>query len=687
MCAFRIRGNGKPFVSFSFFSVTKRRTSSFSTLTIQNPHAYPNREPIPATFSSHSPQKTHLVPSNNLTQETNTAAATHFPKKSTFSAQPNFSDLISSNKIISSYIRAGDLDCALKVFENMAVKTTVTWNSILAGYSKKPGKMKEACEMFDRIPKPDTVSYNIMLASYLLNTNLDTARAFFDKMPVKDTASWNTMISGFAQNGKMGEAHGLFLVMPMKNSVSWSAMISGYVECGNLESAVELFEIAPVKSVVAWTAMITGYMKFGKIKLAEKMFQGMPMKNLVTWNAMIAGYVDNDRAEDGLKLFRKMVVVGVRPNPSSLSSALLGCSNLSALHLGKQIHQLVCKSPLYSDTTAGTSLISMYCKCGGLEDAWRLFHEMPTKDVVTWNAMISGYAQHGAGEKAILLFNKMRDERMKPDWITFVAVLLACNHAGLVDLGVRYFDLMVKYYGVEAKPDHYTCMVDLLGRAGRLIQAVDLIKKMPFKPHSAIFGTLLGACRVHKNLELAEYAAKSLLDIDSSSAAAYVQLANVYASMNRWDHVARVRRSMKENNVVKTPGYSWIEVKNIVHEFRSGDRVHPELAFIHEKLRELEKKMKSAGYFPDLEFALHDVGEDQKEQILLWHSEKLAIAFGLIKVPSGTPIRIFKNLRVCGDCHRAAQYISAIERREIIVRDTRRFHHFKDGLCSCGDYW
>ncbi|KAK9280256.1 hypothetical protein L1049_013944 [Liquidambar formosana] len=206
--------------------------------------------------------------------------------------------------------------------------------------------------------------------------------------------------------------------------------------------------------------------------------------------------------------------------------------------------------------------------------------------------MISGYAQHGVGEKALRLFDKMRDEGARPDWITFVAILSACNHSGLVDLGVQYFDSMLRDYGVEAKPDHYVCMVDLLGRAGKLVEAVDLIKKMHFKPHSAIFGTLLGACRIHKNLELAEFAAKNLLDLDSRSAADYVQLANVYAAMNRWDHVARVRRLMKDNKVVKTPGYSWIEVKSVVHEFRSGDRIHPELASIHKKLNELEQKMK-----------------------------------------------------------------------------------------------
>ncbi|XP_024925986.3 pentatricopeptide repeat-containing protein At4g16835, mitochondrial [Ziziphus jujuba] len=670
--------------SLKILPQTKHPNSSFSTATLENPDTHQSENVIPANFPNHPPQRSHLVYPSNVTKK---IPISQLCSKSSHLDQHQFSGTISSNKLITNYIRSGDLDSAVRAFERMVIKTTVSWNSILAGLAKKPGKMKEAQDLFVRIPEPDTVSYNIMLVCHLYNCGIASAMEFFHKMPVKDTASWNTMISGFAQDGKMQRAKELFSSMPEKNSVSWSAMISGYVQCGDLDSAVELFEIAPVKSVVAWTAMVTGYMKFGKIELAEKIFHEMPVRNIVTWNAMIAGYVENSRAEDGLKLFQRMIRSGVKANASSLSSVLLGCSDLSALPLGKQVHQLINKSPLYYDTTAGTSLISMYCKCGDMEDAWKLFLEMPRKDVVTWNAMITGYAQYGAGQKALQLFGEMRDNGAKPDWITFVGVLLACNHAGLVDIGVQYFDSMVRDYGIEAKPEHYTCMVDLLGRAGRLVEAVDLIKKMPFEPHLAIFGTLLGACRIHKNLEVAEYAAKNLLNLDPKNAAGYVQLANIYAATSRWECVAKIWQSMKDNKVVKTPGYSWIEVKNVVHEFRSGDRMHPELATIHEKLIELDKKMKLAGYVPNLEFALHDVGQEQKEQLLLWHSEKLAIALGLIKMPAGIPIRVFKNLRICGDCHRAAKYISAIERREIIVRDTTRFHHFKNGICSCGGYW
>lgn len=606
---------------------------------------------------------------------------------SSHSHQREFNDVITSNKLIASHVRNGDIDSALRVFESMRVKSTVSWNSILAAFAKKLGNFEHARQLFEKIPEPNTVSYNIMLACYLHHFGVHNARGFFDRMPFKDKASWNTMISGYAQVALMDEACRLFTAMPEKNCVTWSAMVSGYVACGDLDAAVKCFYGASMRSVITWTAMITGYMKFGRVECAERLFQEMCLKTLVTWNAMIAGYVDNGRAEDGLKLFKIMLETGIKPNAVSLTSVLLGCSDLSALQLGKQVHQLVFKTPLSRDTTAVTSLISMYSKCGDLKDAWELFVQIPRRDVVTWNAMISSYAQHGAGEKALHLFDKMRNEGMKPDWITFVGVLLACNHAGLVDLGIQYFNSMVRDFGIDTRPEHYACMVDLLGRAGRLSEAVDMIKNMPFKPHPAIFGTLLGACRIYKNLHLAEFAAKNLLELNPTSATGYVQLANVYAAQNKWEHVARIRGSMKENNVVKTPGYSWIEINSSVHEFRSSDRLHPELAAIHEKLNKLEKKMKLAGYVPDLEFALHDVGEELKEQLLLWHSEKLAIAFGLLKVPLGVPIRVFKNLRVCGDCHSAIKYISAIEGREIIVRDTTRFHHFKDGLCSCSDYW
>lgn len=598
-----------------------------------------------------------------------------------------FNYVISRNKRITRYIRSGDFNSALKVFEEMSVRSTITWNSILAGFSRKRGQVKEAREVFDKIPQPDTVSHNIMLGCYLKNGDMESAKSFFDHIPARDIASWNTMISGLLRNGMVRNAKELFLGMPEKNNVTWNTMIAGYVESGDMDSALELFKMNPVKDVVAWTAIITGFMRCGKVDLAERLFREMPEKNLVSWNAMIAGYVENGRGEESIKVFTAMLKLRVQVNESSLSSILLSCSNLSSLKLGRQVHQHVIKSPLYLDTTVGTSLISMYSKCGDLHGAWNLFLEMPSKDIVTWNAMISGYAQHGAGKDALFLFDKMRDKGIKPDWITFVGILSACNHAGLVDNGIQYLDEMQKVYGIKPQPEHYTCMVDLLGRAGKLCEAMDLIKGMEFKPHAPVYGILLGACRIYKNVEVAEFAARNLLELDPSNPATYVQLANVYAANKRWERVSWIRKLMKQNNVVKTPGYSWMEIRSVVHEFRSGDRVHPELESIHGKLNELQKKMKLAGYVSRLDSDLHDVAEEQKEQLLLWHSEKLAVAFGLLRLTSDTPIRIFKNLRVCDDCHEAIKLISGIEKREIVIRDTTRFHHFKDGNCSCGDYW
>ncbi|KAK1564971.1 hypothetical protein Q3G72_016025 [Acer saccharum] len=351
MLFLKITRNQLPsFPIFTTFSPIKHhKNSPLSTFTIRNPHVNQNKESIPSNF----PPKTSLVPSNNMTPK---------PTTTTLSNPQICHEIVSSNKIITSYIRSGDLHSALRVFDNMRIKTTVTWNSMLAGYSKNRGNLKDAQQLFDKIPQPDTVSYNIMLSCILLNSDdIETALDFFNRFPFKDIASWNTMISGFAQNKNMVKAQELFLAMPEKNSVSWSAMISGYVECGDLDKALQLFRAAPVKSVVAWTATISGCMKFGNVSLAETLFNEMPVKNLVTWNAMIAGYVENCRAEDGLKLFRMMVRFGIKPNASSLTSVLLGCSELSALQLGKQIHQLVFKSPLCNDSTAATSLISRRC--------------------------------------------------------------------------------------------------------------------------------------------------------------------------------------------------------------------------------------------------------------------------------------------------------------------------------------
>ncbi|CAA7403745.1 unnamed protein product [Spirodela intermedia] len=599
----------------------------------------------------------------------------------------------SSNWAISRLVRDGDVDSARRLFDAMPVKNLVSWNLMLAAYSKKPGRLAEARELFAEIPSPDVVSFNTMLSCHFRNGDAEGARRLFNQMPARDCVSWNAMISGLAENGATDEARGVFSAMPEKNLVSWNTMIAGLVRAGDLALAEKYFREAPDKDdVVLQTVMISGYMAAGEVDRARSLFDGMPARNPVTWNAMISGFVDNQQPENALKIFQAALGGGssprLRPNSSTLSSALLGCSHLSALELGKQIHQLACKLPLILDPVVGTSLVSMYCKCGDLGAARKLFEEMPRRDVVTWNAIISGHALHGRGGEALKLFHEMTNNQgILPNWVTFVAALSACAHAGMVGAGRRIFRSMRERYGVDPRPDHYFPMVDLLCRAGLLAEAAELIRRSPFRPHGALFGALLGACRAQKNPELAEFAAGRLLELNPRSAGAYVQLANVYAAAGRWEDVSRVRRLMREGKLVKAPGCSWIEAKGAVHVFRSGDRRHRELEAIWAKLAELEEAMKRAGHAPHLGSAGHDVVVEEKERMLLGHSEKLAIAFGLLAVPAWATIRVFKNLRVCVDCHNATKLISTLEGREIVVRDTSRFHHFRDGSCSCGDFW
>jgi pentatricopeptide repeat protein len=301
--------------------------------------------------------------------------------------------------------------------------------------------------------------------------------------------------------------------------------------------------------------------------------------------------------------------------------------------------------------------------------------------------MIVGYAMHGCGKEALEVFEKLQHSGTKPNHITLVGVLSACCHSGLVDEGLKYFDRMIRDYDIAPEVEHYCCMVDVLGRAGRLDQALNFINRMPTKPTADVWGSLLGSCRIHKNLELGEHVAEQLFELDPKNAAHYVLLSHIYAEAGRWDGVEKVRKMMRDRRVKKTAGCSWVEINNKMYAFSTGDRSHPWTEEIYAMLDGLSGQMKEAGYVADTNFVSHDVQEEQKQHILCYHSEKLAVAFGVISLPPRTPIRIVKNLRVCGDCHSAIKFISKIVQREIVVRDANRFHHFKDGHCSCGDYW
>jgi pentatricopeptide repeat protein len=378
---------------------------------------------------------------------------------------------------------------------------------------------------------------------------------------------------------------------------------------------------------------------------------------------------------------------GVEPSSVTFVGVLNACASVVALEEGRLVHQQIVKSGCESNIFVGSSLVDMYAKCGSMEEACKVFNKMPLRNVVSWNAILGGFAMHGHGKEALEHFKQMRAEGVRPDNTTFVCLLSACSHAGLVDEGLRCFESMSTDCMISARLEHYTCMVDLLGHAGRLHEAEAIIKTMPYKPDAAVWKALLDACRVHGNMEMGERIAKQVLKVDPGNAASYVLLSNIYAAVGKWNLSAILQQQRLERGVKKQPGCSWIEVNNKVHMFISNDQDHPNMIDVHTELKRLSQQMHEAGYVPDTSFGLHDMEEEEKASHLCHHSEKLAIAFGLISTPPGTPLRIFKNLHICGDCHTSTKFIAKMLSRTIIVRDAKRFHHFKDGVCSCMDYW
>lgn len=593
---------------------------------------------------------------------------------------------ISWNGLLAAYVQNGRIEEACMLFESKANWEVVSWNSLMGGFVKQK-RLGDAKWIFDRMPVRDEVSWNTMITGYAQNNYLAEAQRLFEEAPVKDVFTWTAMVSGYVQNGKVDEARMIFDAMPEKNTVSWNAMIAGYVQTKRMDMARELFEAMTCKNVASWNTMITGYAQSGEITHARNLFDRMPQHDCISWAAIIAGYAQSGYSEDSLRLFIEMKRYGERLNRSPFTSVLSTCANLASLELGKQLHGQLVKVGFEAGCFVGNALLVMYCKCGSVEEAYHAFEEIVDKDVISWNTMIAGYARHGFGKDALMLFKSMKTVGIKPDDITMVGILSACSHTGLVEKGTEYFYSMNRDYGVIPNSKHYTCMVDLLGRAGRLDEAQNLMKNMPFEPDAATWGALLGACRLYGKTELAEKAAEVIFEMEPENAGMYVLLSNLYAASGRWGDVSKMRLKMRDRGVKKVTGYSWLEVQNKVHTFSVGDTLHPEKDRIYAYLEELEFKLKQDGFVYSTKLVLHDVGEEEKEHMLRYHSEKLAVAYGILSIPAGRPIRVMKNLRVCEDCHNAIKHISKIVGRLIILRDNNRFHHFSGGSCSCGDYW
>ncbi|KAJ7528371.1 hypothetical protein O6H91_15G000800 [Diphasiastrum complanatum] len=642
------------------------------------------------------------------------------------------SDVVVGSTLVNMYAKCGCTEDARELFDNMSERDVVSWTAMIAGYAQN-GLGKEALALYEQMKQegmqPNSLTLvlllkacaslaaleqgkqlhseiikrgfqsDVVVGSTLVNMYAkcgctEDARELFDNMSERDVISWNAMIAGYAQNGLGKEALALYEQMKQEgvqpDNVTLVLLLKVCASIAALEQGKQLhYEIIKrgfQSDVVVGSTLVNMYAKCGCTEDARELFDNMSERDVVSWTAMIAGHAQNGLGKEALALYEQMKQEGVQPDNVTLVLLLNACASLAALEQGKQLHSVIMKRDFQSDVVVGSTLVDMYAKCGCTEGARELFDNMSERDVVSWNAMIAGYAQNGLGKEALALFEQMQREGTKPNEVTYISVLSACAHSGLVDQGRYFFDSMCKNQGVTPTKEHYACMVDLLGRAGCLADAELFINKMPIQPDIVVWMTLLGAARNHGHAEIGRRAFDRVVQLDPKNAAPYVLLSNIYAAAGKKDELAKIRNQMKEAGVKKMPGCSWIEVDNQLHAFVVGDATHPQSKEIHAELDRLVGLMKMAGYKPNLSFVLDDV-EDEKENALCGHSEKQAIAFGLINTPFGTPIRIKKNLRVCGDCHNATKIISKIVGRDISVMDANRNHHFKDGFCSCGDYW
>ncbi|XP_030481234.1 pentatricopeptide repeat-containing protein At2g03880, mitochondrial [Cannabis sativa] len=525
--------------------------------------------------------------------------------------------------------------------------------------------------------------------------DLNSAKRALENMESDDVVSLNSMIVGCVRQGYLKDALILFKEMHARDMktdhFTYPSILNSFAVLKEIEQAKSVHGLI-IKTgfeayVLVGNSLIDMYAKQGNLVSAYQTFNLILDKDVISWTSLVSGYAHNGYYEKAFELFHEMRVAGVYPDQFVIASVLSACAELTVLEFGQQIHSNCTKSGLRPSLSVDNSLVTMYAKCGCIEEANKVFDSMRVRNVISWTALIVGYAQNGRGKDSLKFYDQMIATGTNPDFITFIGLLFACSHAGLLENGRTYFESMDKVYGIKPGPEHYACMIDLLGRSGKLKEAKRLVNQMTVEPDATVWKALLAACRVHGNVELGEKAADNLLKLEPFNSVAYVLLSNLYSAAGRWDDAAKIRRLMKSMGISKEPGYSWIEMNSQAHRFMSEDRSHPRTTEIYSKLDEIMMLIKEAGYVPDMNFALHDMDEEGKELGLTYHSEKLAIAFGLLTVPPGAPVRIYKNLRVCGDCHTAMKYISSVVIRHIILRDPNCFHHFKDGKCSCGDYW
>ncbi|PPD73135.1 hypothetical protein GOBAR_DD29944 [Gossypium barbadense] len=585
-------------------------------------------------------------------------------------------DIFVQTSLLDMYSKCSDLASARNVFDEMVMRNVVCWNTMISAYCRcfrvmeAMDLLKEmwvigfelnastfvsviaACtnlrlglSMHCCVFKLGLLHCEIPLANSVVNMYvkfglIDDARSIFDTVDERSILSWTTIIGGYVSVGNVGEAFNLFNRMRQMGCVSqdmvlFVKIISGCVESGNLLLASSVHSLV-LKSGFHGEASIDNlvlnmYSKCGDIVSARRVFEMVDEKCIFLWTSMIAANTQHGYPAGALDLFKSLLRTDLKPNEATIASILSACADLGSLSIGNEIEHYVKLNGLASNQQVQTSLIHMYCKCGRIDKAEEVFAGVLHKDLAVWSSMINGYAIHGMGNEALKLFHRMQiTKRCSLDHVVFTSILLACNHSGLVEDGLKYFKTMKDDYGIEPGIEHYTCLVDLLGRAGHFDLALKTIQEMPLQVQAQVWAPLLSSCRKHRKM---------------------------------------------------------IEINGSVHVFMAGDRSHHRSAGIYEKLNELNTKLKEAGYVAETDMVVHDLENEEKEASMKVHSERLAVAWGLIGTEPGTTLTIIKNLQTCGDCHSFLKFTSKVTGRHLIVRDGQRFHHFQLGSCSCKDFW
>lgn len=635
--------------------------------------------------------------------------------------------------LIDAYSICGLVDSAKEVFNGIVQRDMVSWTGMVACYAEN-NCFEDALDLYNQMRMDGLQPNNFTFASVIkacLGLGADSVGKSIHGCILKSCYEMNqyvgvSLLDLYAGSGNIEDAQQVFREIPKDNVVPWSFMIARHSQCDRCEEALDLFlqmrktfvcpnqfTLASVlqacasiaclgfgkqihclvvknglnTNVYVSNALMDVYAKCEEMEASMNLFSEFSDKNEVSWNTMIVGYVQLGDGEAAFQMFLNMCEEHVVATEVTYSSLLRACSSLAALVAGCQIHSVAIKTLYNEDDSVSNALVDMYAKCGRIKDAQLIFDTMSQKDIVSWNSMISSYSMHGLGTEALQVYKDMLESGFTPNQLTFVGVLSACSNTGLLDQGQIYFTSMQEDHGIEPCMEHYTCMVSLLGRLGHLEKAKKMIDEIPSAPSVMVWRALLGACVAHKNVEIGKLAADRVLEMEPQDESSYVLLSNIYATEKRWDHVALVRKNMKKKRIKKEPGLSWIESQGIVHYFAVGDDSHEDIKLIRGMLEWLNVRSKREGYAPDNGVILLDVEDDEKGRLLWLHSERIALAFALTRMPLESPIRIIKNLRTCVDCHAAFKFISSFIHREIVIRDVNRYHHFKDGTCSCHDYW